>query len=62
MVESVREAALREAAKRRAEEALDDYPPDERRDRNVYWDQVLTEYYALDYQLRAALLKAFIAH
>ena len=47
-------------AQRRAEEVLNDYPPEERRDRKVFWEQVLTEYYALDYRLRAALLKAFV--
>lgn len=60
VVESVREAALRPAAQRKAEVEWDDLPSEERQDRDAFLNLVLTEYYALDYQLRAVLLDAFL--
>jgi hypothetical protein len=60
MVESVREAALRPAAERRAEVEWDDLPAEERHDKNAFHELVVTEFNELDYRLRAALLKAFV--
>jgi hypothetical protein len=60
VVESVREAALRTAAERRAEVLFDDLPPDERRDKDAFSRLVLTEYQALDYRLRRALVDSFV--
>jgi hypothetical protein len=60
VVESIREAALRPAAQRKAEVEWDDLPYEERQERDAFLNLVLTEYYALDYQLRAALLDAFL--
>jgi hypothetical protein len=61
VVESIREAALRPAAQRKAEVEWDDLPYEERQERDAFLNLVLTEYYALDYQLRAALLDAFLS-
>ena len=61
VVESIREAALRPAAQRKAEVEWDDLPYEERQEREAFLNLVLTEYYALDYQLRAALLDAFLS-
>ena len=61
VVESVREAALREAAQRRAEVEWDDLSYAERQERGRFFELVQTAYYELDYQLRAALLNAFLA-
>ena len=61
VVESIREAALRPAAQRKAEVEWDDLPYEERQERESFLNLVLTEYYALDYQLRAALLDAFLS-
>jgi hypothetical protein len=60
VVESIREAALRPAAQRKAEVEWDDLPYEERQERDAFLNLVLTEYYALDYLLRAALLDAFL--
>ena len=60
VVESIREAALRPAAQRKAEVEWDDLPHEERQEREAFLNLVLTEYYALDYQLRAMLLDAFL--
>ncbi|MDP9225059.1 MAG: hypothetical protein M3P18_14665 [Actinomycetota bacterium] len=60
VVESVREAALRPAAQRLAEVEWDDLSPEDRADKDAFLNLVLTEYYALDYKLRAALLDAFL--
>jgi hypothetical protein len=60
VVESIREAALRPAAQRKAEVEWDDLPYEERQERDAFLNLVLTEYYALDYQLRAVLLDAFL--
>jgi hypothetical protein len=60
VVESVREAALRPAAQRLAEVEWDDLSPEDRADKDAFLNLVLTEYYALDYKLRGALLGAFL--
>src|SRR5260221_1620619 len=60
VVESIREAALRPAAQRKAEVEGDELPYEERQERDAFLNLVLTEYYALDYQLRATLLDAFL--
>jgi hypothetical protein len=60
VVESIREAALRPAAQRKAEVEWDDLPYEERQERDAFLNLVLTEYNALDYQLRGALLDAFL--
>lgn len=59
MVESVREAALMEAAKRRAEVEWDEMSHEERGNRDSFLKAVLFEYQALDYQLRGKLLQVF---
>jgi len=60
VVESVREAALRPAAERKAEVEWDDLPAEERQDRDAFLRLVLTEYFALDYALRSKLLSVFL--
>lgn len=60
VVESVREAALREAAQRRAEVEWDDLSHTERQEKGRFLELVQTAYYELDYQLRAVLLKVFL--
>lgn len=60
VVESVREAALRTAAERRAEVAWDELPYEERQERDAFSKLVIVEYHALDYSLRRALLTAFV--
>jgi hypothetical protein len=60
VVESIREAALRPAAQRKAEVEWDDLPYEERQEREAFLNLVLTEYYDLDYRLRSALLNAFL--
>lgn len=60
VVESIREAALRPAAQRKAEVEWDDLPHEERQEREAFLNLVLTDYYALDYQLRSTLLDVFL--
>ena len=60
IAESVREAALRTAAERRAEVAWDDLPYEERQERDAFSKLVVVEYHALDYRLRHSLLHAFV--
>lgn len=60
VVESVREAALRTAAERRAEVAWDELPYEERQERDAFSKLVIVEYQALDYKLRRPLLTAFV--
>lgn len=59
IVESVREAALWEAAQRNAEIEWDEMSAEERGGRDSFHKQVQFEFQALDYLLRAKLLKAF---
>jgi hypothetical protein len=59
VVESVREAALWEAAKRRAEVEWDEMPSADR-DAEGFHDRVKYEFFELDYLLRAKLIGAFI--
>lgn len=59
VVESVREAALWEAAKRRAEVEWDELPAEDRRDGSTFHDLVRSEFQGVDYLLRAKLHKAF---
>jgi hypothetical protein len=59
VVESVREAALWEAAKRRAEEEWDELPTEDRRDGRNFHREVQVQFQEFDHQLRAKLLKAF---
>jgi hypothetical protein len=58
MVESVREAALWEAAKRRADVEWDELSSDDRGEDNAFHNLVRYEFQALDYLLRAKLHKA----
>lgn len=60
VVESIREAALRPAAQRKAEVDWDDLPYEDRQEREAFLNLVLTEYYELDYKLRSVLLNAFL--
>lgn len=60
VVESVREAALRTAAERRAEVTWDELPYQERLERDAFSKLVIFEYQALDYKLRHLLLSAFV--
>ncbi len=60
VVESVREAALKTAAERRAEVEFDDLPPEERQESDALSKLVTSEYQALDYKLRRALIEAFV--
>ena len=59
VVESVREAALWEAAKRAAEEEWDELPAEDRRDGRSFQREVQIQFQELDYKLRAKLLKVF---
>ncbi len=59
VVESVREAALWEAARRRAEVEWDEMSPEDRSDRDSFHKLVQFEFQELDYLLRAKLLRAF---
>jgi hypothetical protein len=59
VVESVREAALWEAAKRRAEEEWHDLPAEDRRITTKFHDEVHFQFQEWDYQLRAKLHKTF---
>jgi len=59
VVESVREAALWEAAQRRAEVEWDELSPEERRDGNAFHRLTKFQFQELDYALRAKLLKVF---
>lgn len=59
VVESVREAALWEAAVRRAEVEWDDLPYEERQESNAFHNLARTQFQELDYLLRAKLLHAF---
>jgi hypothetical protein len=59
VVESVREAALWEAAKRKAEVEWDQMSPDERSDGDAFHGQVRYQFQELDYLLRVKLHKAF---
>jgi hypothetical protein len=59
VVESVREAALWEAAKRRAEVEWDELSEEDRRDGRSFHNEVKFQFQELDYLLRAKLLKAF---
>jgi hypothetical protein len=58
VVESVREAALWEAAKRNAEEEWDELPIEER-DFSSFQSEVQIQFQELDYKLRAKLLDVF---
>jgi hypothetical protein len=60
MVESVREAALRTAAERRAEVLFDELPQEERQEQDALSNLILYEYQALDYKLRRILVEAFV--
>jgi hypothetical protein len=60
IIESVREAALRTAAERRAEVLFDELPYEERQEQDAFSRLVLTEYQALDYRLRRALIDALV--
>jgi len=60
VVESIREAALRPAAERRAEVEWDDLTMEERTERDAFLRLVLTQYNELDYELRGVLLRAFL--
>lgn len=60
VVESVREAALRTAAERRAEVLFDELPYEERQEQDALSRLILTEYHALDYKLRGLLVDAFV--
>lgn len=60
VVESVREAALRTAAERRAEVLFDELPQEERAEQDALSNLILTEYQALDYKLRRLLVEAFV--
>ena len=60
VVESVREAALREAARRRAEVDWDELTYQEKQERGRFLELVLSAYYEFDYLLRAPLLRAFL--
>lgn len=59
LVESVREAALWEAAKRAAEVEWDELPAEDRRDGRSFQREVQFQFQEFDYKLRAKLLKAF---
>jgi hypothetical protein len=59
VVESVREAALWEAAKGRAEEEWDELPAEDRRDGRNFHREVQVQFQEFDHLLRAKLLKAF---
>lgn len=59
VVESVREAALWEAAKRAAEVEWDELPAEDRRDGRTFHREVQFQFQEFDYLLRAKLLKAF---
>src|SRR6516164_4755723 len=58
MVESVREAALRTAAERRAGVLFDELPQEERQEQDALSNLILYEYQALDYKLRRILVEA----
>lgn len=60
VVESVREAALRTAAERRAEVLFDELPQEERLEQDALSNLILAEYQALDYRLRRLLVDAFV--
>jgi hypothetical protein len=60
IVESVKEAALMEAAQRNAEVAMDELTEAERKDPKRFHSEVLYEYAALAYRLRAALIDAYV--
>ena len=60
VVESVREAALRTAAERRAEVLFDELPHEERQEQDALSYLILSEYQALDYRLRRLLVEAFV--
>jgi hypothetical protein len=60
VVESVREAALRTAAERRAEVLIDELPQEERQEPDALSNLILAEYQALDYKLRRLLVDAFV--
>jgi hypothetical protein len=60
MVESVREAALRTAAERRAEVLFDELTHEERQEPNALSGLIDYEYQALDYKLRRILVEAFV--
>jgi hypothetical protein len=59
VVESVREAALWEAAKRAAEVEWDELPAEDRKDGRSFHREAQVQFQELDYLLRAKLLKAF---
>jgi hypothetical protein len=60
IVESVREAALWEAAQRHAEVEWDELPYEERQESNAFHRLTKFQFQALDYALRAKLLKVFV--
>ena len=60
VVESVREAALRTAAERRAEVLFDELTHEERQEPNALSSLIDYEYQALDYKLRRLLVEAFV--
>ncbi|MCL6537004.1 MAG: hypothetical protein K6T28_00165 [Acidothermus sp.] len=60
VVESVREAALRTAAERRAEVLFDELAYEERQEQDALSRLALTEYQALDYKLRRPLVDSFV--
>jgi hypothetical protein len=60
VVESVREAALRTAAERRAEVLFDELAQEEREEQDALSNLILAEYQALDYKLRRLIVEAFV--
>ena len=59
VVESVREAALWEAARRKALVELDEMSADERNDPEAFYEEARFAYQELDYLLRAKLISVF---